>query len=113
MKLLLDENVPRRLARHLRPPTFAVHTVPGVGWTGIRNGTLIARAARHGYHALITFDRNIAHQQNLDLLPLPVVLIATIHNGIKHIEPHVPELIQLLTSPNLDNTHHTVPRPAT
>lgn len=110
MRLPLDENVPRRLARHLRPPTFAVHAVPGVGWTGIRNGTIIAR---HGYDALITFDRNIPHQQNLDLLPLPVVLIATIHNAIKHIEAYVPQLIQLLTSPNLGNTHHTGPRPAT
>lgn len=113
MKLLLDENVPRPLARHLRPPAFAVDTVPGIGWTSIRNGALISRAGQRGYDALITCDRHIAHQQNLDLLPLPIVLIHTVQNTIEHIEPHVPELIQLLTSPNLDNTHHTVPRPAT
>lgn len=110
MKLLLDESVDRRLARHLPPPAFSVDTVAGIGWASTGNGLLISRAATAGYEALITRDGGIAYQQNLDHLPLPVVFLDAFRNGMEYLEPLVPELIDLLRSP-LHNRVYIVPRP--
>ena len=43
MKLLLDECVDRRLARDIRD--HEVFTVLELGWAGVQNGALLARAA--------------------------------------------------------------------
>lgn len=43
MGLLLDECVPKRLGRLLAP--HDVQTVQQAGWSGIKNGALLARAA--------------------------------------------------------------------
>lgn len=45
-----------------------------MGWGGARNGDLLLRASRE-FDALITVDKNMAHQQNLSRLPLAVVLL--------------------------------------
>jgi len=42
MRILLDECVPRGLKRHL--PGHEVQTVPEAGWSGVKNGLLLARA---------------------------------------------------------------------
>ena len=65
MKLLLDESLPRDLATCF-PDTFEIKTVPGMGWSGSENGKLLTLAADAGFKALITVDKNIEYQQNLD-----------------------------------------------
>ncbi len=86
MKLLLDESVPKRLARSF-PTAFTVRTVQEMGWTGIGNGRLLALAAHEGFRAMITVDRGIEHQQNLDALPIPVVIMLATRNHARHAEP--------------------------
>lgn len=63
MKLLLDEQMPRKIAGHF-PTEFEVHTVQQQGWSGIKNGELLALAAQHGYDALISADKIMEHQQS-------------------------------------------------
>jgi predicted nuclease of predicted toxin-antitoxin system len=72
MRLLLDEAVPRRLSRSLA--SHEVRTVVEMGWSGVKNGNLLALAAPH-FDALITVDKNLPHQQNLSMLPVSVVLL--------------------------------------
>jgi hypothetical protein len=43
MRLLLDESVPRRCRRAL--PAHTVKTVVEMGWSGVKNGALLALAA--------------------------------------------------------------------
>ena len=74
MKLLLDESVPRRLARSF-PESFAVRTVQDMGWAGTPNGLLLSLAAAEGFDALVTVDRGIEHQQNVNELPIPVIVM--------------------------------------
>ena len=57
MKLLLDESVPRRLARSF-PESFTLHTVQEMGWAGIANGLLLSLAAAWGFEAMTTRIRN-------------------------------------------------------
>lgn len=62
MRLLLDENLPRKLKRLL--PEHEVFTVQERGWAGLKNGKLIARIDS-SVDALLTADKNLQYQQNL------------------------------------------------
>jgi predicted nuclease of predicted toxin-antitoxin system len=75
MKILLDNCVDWRAARLL-----AGHDVihaRDVGWEQLSNGNLLAAAASGGYDVIITVDKKIKYEQNLELLPLTVIEIDT------------------------------------
>ena len=68
VNVLLDECLDRRLAKRL--VGHVVQPVQQAGWSAYTNGQLLARAASE-FEVFITFDRNLAHQQNLRNTPLP------------------------------------------
>lgn len=73
MKILLDEMMPRRLAR-----AFAqneVHHVRDLGWKRLTNGTLLREAKSNGFEVFITLDFNLQFQQNLALYELVVIVL--------------------------------------
>ena len=61
MKLMLDENLPKRLkadfAKH------EIHTLREMGWNGIKNGQLLQLLIEHSFHCLLTFDKNLQYQE--------------------------------------------------
>ncbi len=57
MKILLDECVDSRVARHFSE--FEVQTVHDRGWSGITNGKLLA-LAQVEFDVFVTVDRNLA-----------------------------------------------------
>ncbi|MCY7353407.1 MAG: DUF5615 family PIN-like protein [Cytophagaceae bacterium] len=63
MKVLLDENLPRKLKFRLAP--HEVFTVREMGWTGQKNGRLLKLMHKSGFQLLITADENLSFQQNL------------------------------------------------
>lgn len=63
MKLLLDENLPSRLKLQFK--SHDVYSVYDMGWSGMKNGNLLREMQKNGFDALITFDKNLQHQQNL------------------------------------------------
>lgn len=95
MRLLLDECVPGRLARSL--PAHRVSTVYQAGWSGIKNGQLLALAAEH-FDAFITVDKNLPHQQDLARYPITVIVLHTVSNELHYLLPLLPELEQVLAS---------------
>jgi len=54
MRVLLDECVPKRLSTELT--AHAVRTVAEMGWSGIKNGQLLQRAAAE-FDCFLTVDR--------------------------------------------------------
>jgi len=62
-RVLLDEMLPRLLAREL--PGHQVTTVAREGWSGILNGELLRRAEDAGVEVFVTADRKMEHQQRL------------------------------------------------
>lgn len=94
MKLLLDENLPHPLRDHL--PGHDVYTVAYMGWSGRKNGELLALAAQDHFDALITIDAGIEYQQNLGALPCAVVLLVAESNAFEHLEPLLPKLLAAL-----------------
>ena len=95
MRLLLDESVPRRLGQSL--PTHVVRTVADLGWSGIKNGELLDRAANQ-FDVLITVDKNLEHQQNLETLPIAVVVLYAQSNELRYLLPLIPKLQEVLAN---------------
>lgn len=94
MRVLLDESLPRPLAKLLTG--HEVRTVAELRWTGLKNGVLLTRAA-NSFDVVLTADQNIEFQQNLAKLPVAVVVLVADTNRLESLEPLVPELLRLLT----------------
>jgi len=93
MRILLDEDLPRRLANHLL--AHEVSTVQQCGWSGVKNGKLLALASAQ-FDVFLTMDGNLEYQQNLATLPIAVLVIQAVSNRIQHLEPVVPNMLRAL-----------------
>ncbi len=88
MRVLLDEQLPRHLARELTG--HDVRTVQQQGWAGRKNGELLRRAADEGFEVFLTADQNLEFQQNLARAPLGVVVLVAPSNALEDLLPLVP-----------------------
>ena len=86
MRVLLDECVPKRVRSEL--PDHAVRTVVEMGWSGIKNGQLLQRAATE-FDCFLTVDRNLQFQQHVEALPVAVLVINSANNKFEAILPHM------------------------
>jgi hypothetical protein len=86
LKVLFDEDVPRKLMRFL--PLYEIHTVVSMQWGGIKNGTLLKLIEREGFDALLTGDKNMEHQQQLEGRPFAVPIMSAINWPVvkRHID---------------------------
>ncbi len=94
MKLLLDHRVDRRFAALV--VGHEVATAAEKGWQEFRNGQLLAEAAANGFAAFVTTDKNIRHQQKLELLPLTVIELAARDTRFRANAPLAPALLEVL-----------------
>ena len=65
MRSVLDEGVPRSLAKALRAAGIEADPFDAA-WGGLKNGELIRTVEAAGYDVLVTNDKNMGFQQNLD-----------------------------------------------
>ena len=83
MRVLLDENIPRKL-RQLFETGVEVVTVGYPGWKGKKNGELL-RLAQNEFDAFITMDKGIPHQQNLSDIKMGIVLLEARSNRYEDV----------------------------
>ena len=95
MRVLLDEQLPRQLARHL--VGHEVRTVQQQAWAGLKNGVLLTAAEAAGFSVFLTGDRNLEHQQNLAGRKLGVVVLAATSNALEDLIPLMPETLTAIT----------------
>lgn len=93
MNILLDECLDWRLKRDL--PGHTVRTVGEMGWSGIKNGELMARAAGQ-FEVFITGDQNLSFQQHTVNLPFAVVVLHGESIRLVHTRPLMPQVLALL-----------------
>lgn len=72
MNILLDENLPHALKRLLTD--HEVQTVQEMGWAGLKNGLLLTRAESR-FDLLLTADKNLRYQQNLQGRRLAIIVL--------------------------------------
>ncbi len=94
MKMLLDECVPRKLGRELTD--HEVFTVTERGWSGIKNGNLLALAAPE-FNVFLTVDQNLKYQQNLKNFSIAIILLTARNNRLKTLLPLMPEVREALS----------------
>lgn len=78
MRLLLDENLPKRLKSDF--PGHEVFSVRDKGWSGVKNGELLNLMLENRFDALLTFDKNLRYQQNFSKYPVTVFVLTAINN---------------------------------
>jgi len=94
MKLLLDENLPKRLKVDFH--AHDIFTVREMGWNGIKNGQLLKLLLFNSFDALLTYDKNLQHQQNFSKYTITVfVLTAKINQYIEltRLTPQIKEYL--------------------
>ncbi len=95
MRILLDESLPKALLTRLVGHEAA--TVVDCGWSGVKNGKLLALAATR-FDVFLTADQNLEFQQNLSTLPIAVLVLVVRNNRIESIDPLIPDLLLALES---------------
>jgi len=95
MRILLDECVPARLRHEL--PGHEVRTVSHAGWSGIKNGKLLRLVADSGqFDVLLTRDKNLPSQQQIETLPFAVVVLRAPSNKIADVRPALSEFLRCI-----------------
>ena len=94
MKLLIDENLPKRLITDF--PEHEIYTVSDKGWNSKTNGELLELMVKEGFEVLLTFDRNLQYQQNFEKYPLSVLVLNAEDNAYVTLKTLVPAIHRLL-----------------
>ena len=96
MKVLLDENLPKKLKINLQE--FDVFTVSDKGWNGKKNGELLTLLLSDNFDALITFDKDLQYQQNFKKYSLPVIVLNAPDNTYLTLSKLVTQIKVVLNS---------------
>ena len=97
MKLLLDENLPKKLKRDF--PEHNISTVSDNGWNSKKNGELLTLMIANNFDVLITFDQNLEHQQNFDTYPITVLVLIASKNTYEMLSVLIPKIKTKLEKP--------------
>ena len=73
MKLLIDENLPKRLKQDFSG--YDMYTVSDKDWNGKKNGELLDLMIGDGFDVMLTFDKNLQYQQNFKKYPITVLVL--------------------------------------
>jgi len=95
VKVFLDECVDWRLARDI--VGHDVKTARQMGWTTIKNGTLLTLASEH-FEVFVTVDRNLSFQQDLHGFSIAVAVLRAKTNRLADLRPLVPSLLAAIES---------------
>ena len=93
MRVFLDANLPRALARLLTG--HDAQSIHQRGWSDLDDGPLLDACAGQ-CDALVTLDQSLRFQQNLRGRPLAVLVLRARSNRIADLAPLVPAILAAL-----------------
>lgn len=64
---------------------FEVFTVSEMKWNGFKNGKLMALCCDHNFDLLLTIDKNLMFQQNLEKYKLTIVVLNSSQSKLEEI----------------------------
>jgi hypothetical protein len=104
VRILIDESLPRQLV-----PLLIGHQarmVQAEGWSSVKNGELLRRAAAGGFDVFVTPDRKLEYQQHIPRVGVAVVVFRAHSNRIEDIAPLVPALLAVLPTVRVGTVTH-------
>ncbi len=96
MKILLDENLPDSL-KPLLSDLFEVVTISQMGWQSKQNGELLRLIDESEIDLLLTADKNLQYQQNLNQFKLQVAVILSFDNRANTFSENIQKIREKLT----------------
>jgi predicted nuclease of predicted toxin-antitoxin system len=102
MKILLDESLPRKL-RDSFGRDHEVFSVLDKGWLGKKNGELLKLMMEEKLELSVTVDQNLPYQQNVERLPLAIIILRALDNRIETLRLLIPKLLGRLRDRDLQN----------
>jgi glutamate racemase len=89
MRILFDQGTPVQIRRSQEAHT--VKTSREQGWSTLANGELLRVAEEDGFDVLLTTDKNMRYQQNLEGRRIAVVVLG---NGLwPFVKPMLPQVV--------------------
>ncbi len=70
---------------------FEVCTVTEMGWSGLKNGNLMRVAIDAQFDILLTIDKNLEYQQNMNKYPIIVVVFDVEKSKIDFLKLLIPQ----------------------
>ncbi len=108
MRILLDECVPKDLARELSGHN--VTTVPQAGWASVSNGKLLRRIAVSGkFDLFLTVDQRLPQQNKTAALPFVILVLRAKSNRLLHVLPFALEILRRLAEFQPSQVHVMTP----
>ena len=102
MKLLLDENLPKKL-KAVFGSGHEVYTVGDMNWNGTKNGALLGLMVMNNFEGFVTIDKKLQHQQNLEKFPILLAIFDAPSNKVEILKPYVEKLLEMLNEEDLGN----------
>ena len=96
MKILLDECVTKWLKKHLN--NLDVFTVRELELSGIKNGKLMTFCSDNNFDILLTIDKNLMFQQNLEKYPVTIVVLNCLSSKIEELVLFIPSFEKQINS---------------
>ncbi len=97
MKILLDENLPRKLKADFGHD-YEVKTVRDMSWLGKKNGELLGLIVFNGFDFFVSIDKNLRYQQNLAKFDITIFLLIAINNRRETLQKLVEKVKQKIQS---------------
>lgn len=94
--MLFDESVPRDVCLALVDTGHESATVQSLGWSGMKNGTLLRSAREAGWEVLVTVDRRMEYQQNIAGSGIALVVLRARSTRVVDLLPLVQGLVLVL-----------------
>ena len=94
MRILLDECVPKPFSKEF--VEFDIKTVTQMKWSGTKNGALLKLMKEADFTVLLTSDRNIRYEQNLQQAGIAVIVMAARTNRLNDLLPLVSKVKESL-----------------
>ena len=105
IKILIDENLPLKLKFRFGNG-FEVLTINDMGWNAKKNGELLKLINIEAFHFLITSDKNIEYQQNLELINFKLVIINSSDNRYETVLPLIDKIKERIIDPASEKIIH-------
>lgn len=97
MKILLDENLPKKLKS-----TFGdgheVFSLRNMHWSGKKNGELLGLMVVNNFEAFVTLDKNLRFQQYIPKFPIKFFVLDAPNSKLETLQPYIDKLVSILES---------------
>ncbi len=100
MKILLDENIPRKSKQLLSE--FSVFSMKDMNWLGKKNGELLGLMVLNDFDIFVTLDKNLKFQQNTSKFPISIFVLNAVNNRFETVKGYIIKLIETLKSQKLE-----------